>query len=202
MQIQLDLDMQLEEGSIEEIEAKIEAILFTMGEAVALERLAIALDLDCEVVKIVVKHMMNEYSKKNRGIQLIELDGAYQLCTKASMYDTLIKIAHVPKKHVLTDVLLETLSIIAYKQPITKIEIEAIRGVKSDHAVNKLVEYSLVTEMGRLDTPGRPILFGTSEEFLRSFGIESLEALPVPNPDKLADFKTEAEEEVQLKLDV
>lgn len=202
MQMQLDLDIQLEQEKLEELEAKIEAILFTMGESVELDRLATALEEDCEIVKIIVKHMMKEYEKKERGIQLIELNGSYQLCTKATMYDTLIKIAHVPKKHVLTDVLLETLSIIAYKQPITKIEIEAIRGVKSDHAVNKLVEYNLVSEMGRLDTPGKPILFGTSEEFLRSFGIESIEELPVPNADKLADFKTEAEEEIQLRLDV
>ena len=88
----------------------------------------------------------------------------------------------------------------AYKQPITKAEIEAIRGVKSDHAVNKLVEYELVEEVGRLDAPGRPILFGTSEEFLRSFGIGSLDELPILNQDNLENFKHEAEEEVQLSL--
>jgi segregation and condensation protein B len=102
----------------------------------------------------------------------------------------------------LTDVLLETLSIIAYKQPITKLQIEAIRGVKSDHAVNKLVEYNLICEMGRMDAPGRPILFGTTEEFLRSFGLQSLESLPIMNPEKIEDFKIEAEEELQLKLDI
>ncbi len=118
------------------------------------------------------------------------------------MYETLIKLTHIPKKHVLTDVLLETLSIIAYKQPITKLEIEAIRGVKSDHAVNKLIEYTLISEVGRKDAPGRPILFGTTEEFLRNFGISSLEDLPIINPEKLEDFKLEAEEEMQLKLDI
>lgn len=102
----------------------------------------------------------------------------------------------------LTDVLLETLSIVAYKQPVTKIEIEHIRGVKSDHAVNKLVEYNLVCEAGRLDAPGRPVLFATTEEFLRNFGIESLDDLPVINPDKIEDFKTEAEHEVQMELDI
>ena len=113
-----------------------------------------------------------------------------------------MRIAHIPKKHVLTDVLLETLSIVAYKQPITKAEIEAIRGVKSDHAVNKLVEYQLVEEVGRLDAPGRPLLFGTSEEFLRSFGIGSLDELPVMNQDKIENFKEEAEEEIQLSLNL
>ena len=122
--------------------------------------------------------------------------------TPKEMYEYLIRVASQPKKHVLTDVLLETLSIIAYKQPVTKLEIEKIRGVKSDHAVNKLVEYNLVCERGRLDAPGKPILFGTTEEFLRRFSIHSLDDLPSPNPEQVESFKEEAEEEVQLKLDI
>ena len=99
--------------------------------------------------------------------------------------------------------MLETLSIIAYKQPVTKAEIEKIRGVKCDHAINKLVEYELVRELGRLDAPGRPILFGTTEEFLRCFGVQGLEELPSVDPVvRLEDFKAEAEEEIQLKLDI
>lgn len=185
---------------IKRLEAVIEAILFTMGEAVEIERIAAAIEHDIDTTKKIIHNMMDQY--EDRGIQIIELDGAYQMCTKPEMYDSIVKIAHMPKKHVLTDVLLETLSIIAYKQPITKQEIEAIRGVKSDHAVNKLVEYSLVCEVGRMDAPGRPILFGTTEEFLRSFGIQSLESLPVVNPEKVQDFKLEAEEEIQLRLDI
>ncbi len=184
------------------IEAQIEAILFTMGEAVEVDRIAAALDHDTDTIRKIIRNMMDQYEGEDRGIHIIELDGAFQMCTKPSMYETIIKITHVPKKHVLTDVLLETLSIIAYKQPITKLQIEQIRGVKSDHAVNKLVEYNLVCEMGRLDAPGRPILFGTTEEFLRSFGLQSLDSLPVLNPEKLEDFKLEAEEELQLKLDI
>ncbi|WOO37150.1 SMC-Scp complex subunit ScpB [Anaerocolumna sp. AGMB13020] len=187
---------------INQVKAAIEAILFTMGEAVELDRLSIALGHDKDTIRKIVHSMMDEYSAEERGIQIIELDDSFQLCTKTQLYDYLIKITHVPKKHILTDVLLETLSIIAYKQPITKLEIEAIRGVKSDHAVNKLIEYSLVGEVGRMDAPGRPILFGTTEEFLRSFGIHSLEDLPVIATDKVEDFKLEAEEEVQLKLDI
>lgn len=182
--------------------AVIEAILFTMGEAVELDRLAKAVDHDEDTTRKIIRQMMDEYLGEERGIQIIELDGAFQMCTKASTYESLIKITHIPKKHVLSDVLLETLSIIAYKQPITKIEIESIRGVKSDHAVNKLVEYNLVCEVGRLDAPGKPIVFGTTEEFLRSFGIESLEELPIMNPEQVADFKQEAEEEVQLRLNI
>ena len=129
-------------------------------------------------------------------------DDSFQMCTKADMYEYLIRIAKQPKKYVLTDVQLETLSIIAYKQPVTKLEIEKIRGVKSDHAVNRLVEYNLVCEVGRLDAPGKPILFGTTEEFLRRFSIQSLEELPSMNPEQLENFKTEAEEEAQLKLNI
>lgn len=188
--------------TLSELEANIEAILFTMGEAVELDKIALATEQDEETCKRVIRNMIDKYTESGRGIQIIELDGAYQMCTKPEMYETLIKIAHVPKKYVLTDVLLETLSIIAYKQPVTKIEIEHIRGVKSDHAVNKLIEYNLVCEVGRLDAPGRPVLFATTEEFLRNFGIGSLDDLPVVNPDKIEDFKTEAEHEVQLELDI
>ena len=185
---------------IKRLEASIEAILFSMGEAVELERIAQAIEHDVDTTRHMIENMMDKYEAEDRGIQIVEFDGAYQMCTKEELYDSLVRIAHIPKKQVLTDVLLETLSIIAYKQPITKVEIEAIRGVKSDHAVNKLVEYALVEEVGRMDVPGRPILFGTSEEFLRSFGIGSLDDLPILNQDKLENFKQEAEEEVQLSL--
>lgn len=187
---------------IKRLQSEIEAILFTMGEAVELERLAAAIEQDTDVTRKIVRNMMDEYNKEERGIQIIELENAFQMCTKSSTYEAVVRIAHVPKKHVLTDVLLETLSIIAYKQPITKVQIESIRGVKCDHAVNKLVEYELVNEVGRLDAPGKPILFGTTEEFLRCFGVESIEELPIINQDKIEDFKQEAEEEVQLSLDL
>ena len=187
---------------LQELEAQIEAILFTMGEAVEAERIAQALEHDVDTVRRVVRNMMDRYDSADRGIQIIELNDSFQMSTKQNMYEALIKIAHVPKKHVLTDVLLETLSIVAYKQPITRAEIEAIRGVSCDHAVNKLVEYRLITEVGRMDSPGRPIIFGTTEEFLRSFGLVSLDDLPIVKPEKVEDFKLEAEEEIQLKLDI
>ncbi len=179
--------------------AQIEAILFTMGESVEINRIANALEIKPGQVKKIVKEMQQELEAEGRGIKIIELENAYQMCSKPEMYETLIKIAKQPKRQVLTDVLMETLSIIAYKQPITKSEIERIRGVKSDFAVNKLVEYMLVEEVGRMDTPGRPLLFGTTEEFLRRFGIESSEHLPVITPDMIEEFKHEAEDEVTLK---
>lgn len=185
-----------------EAEAAIEAILFTMGESVELSKIAAAIELDKETTKKIIHSMMERYKEADRGIQILELEDSYQLCTKSELYEYLIRVAKQPKKIVLTDVVMETLSIIAYKQPITKLEIEKIRGVKCDHAVNKLVEYNLVKELGRLDAPGRPLLFGTTEDFLRHFGVHSLDDLPVINPVQVEDFKAEAEEEIQMKLDV
>lgn len=187
---------------IERLQGAIEAILFTMGDSVELEKLASAIGHDEETTKKLIHSMMDKYETQDRGIRIIELDRAYQLCTKKELYEYLIRVAKQPKRYVLTDVQLETLSIIAYKQPVTKLEIEKIRGVKSDHAVNKLVEYGLVEEAGRLDAPGRPLLFGTTEEFLRRFSVHSLEELPVLDQEQIEHFKEEAEDEAQLKLDI
>lgn len=187
---------------IEKMQSAIEAILFTMGDSVELEKLASAIGHDEETTRKLVHNMMDKYEAEDRGIRIIELDNAFQLCTKKEMYEYLIRVAKQPKRYVLTDVLLETLSIIAYKQPVTKLEIEKIRGVKSDHAVNKLVEYGLVEETGRLDAPGRPLLFGTTEEFLRRFSVHSLDELPVLDQEQIEHFKEEAEDEAQLKLDI
>ena len=187
---------------MKQIEAAIEAILFSAGESVEVGRIAKAIGHDVATTEKIIRNMMLKYQAEDRGIKIIELENAFQMCTKQEYYEYLVEIALQPKKHILTDVLLETLSIIAYKQPVTKQEIEKIRGVKCDHAINKLVEYNLVQELGRLDAPGRPLLFGTTEEFLRNFGVQSTEDLPVINPVKLEDFKAEAEEEVQMKLDI
>ena len=174
-----------------------------MGKVIGKQgRIAKAIGHDTETTRRILNHMMEKYNTKDRGIHIVELENAYQMCTKQEYYDYLVNIAMQPKKAVLTDVMMETLSIIAYKQPITKQEIDKIRGVKSDHAVNKLVEYNLVQELGRLDAPGRPIVFGTTEEFLRNFGVDSTDNLPEISPVKMEDFRAEVEEEMQIKLDV
>lgn len=183
-------------------EAVIEAVLFTMGESVEVARLAEVIEADVAQMKEILAGMKNRYEKKDRGIMLIELENSVQLCTKPDMYEHLIKIAKTPRKFVLTDTLMETLSIIAYKQPITRLEIEKIRGVSCDHAVNRLVEFGLVCEVGRMDAPGRPLLFGTTEEFLRSFGVKSLEELPELSAVQMEEFKQQAESEVQLQLNI
>ena len=183
-------------------EAVIEAVLFTMGESVEVSRLADVIEEDVKTTNEILDDMAKRYGLEDRGISLTRLDGAVQLCTKPEMYEYLIKIAKAPRKMVLTDTVLETLSIIAYKQPVTRAEIERVRGVSCDHAINKLLEYDLITELGRLDAPGRPLLFGTTEQFLRSFGVSSLEELPELNPVQMEEFKQQAEEEVQLRLDI
>ena len=183
-------------------EAVLEAVLFTMGESVEVSRLADVIEEDVKTTNEILDGMAERYLQEDRGISLTRLDNAVQLCTKAEMYEYLIKIAKAPRKMTLTDTVLETLSIIAYKQPITRIEVERIRGVSCDHAINKLLEYDLITELGRLDAPGRPLLFGTTEQFLRSFGVTSLEELPELNPVQMEEFKQQAEAEVQLQLDV
>lgn len=183
----------------EDWEAIVEAVLFTMGQSVELSQLAVAIDQDEKTTKRVVEALQQRYEQENLGMQIIGLEKSYQMCTKARFYENLIRVAAAPKKQVLTEVVLETLSIIAYKQPVTKMEIEKIRGVKSDHAVNRLVEYNLIHEVGRLDAPGRPMLFATTEEFLRRFGVGSSIDLPTMNPEAEAEIQSEVEEELQLR---
>lgn len=187
---------------IQREKAILEAILFTMGDSVEIEKLAEVLEESEQTVKEILNQMAEEYRKEDRGIELTTLDNAVQLCTKGEMYEYLIKIAKIPKKYVLTDTLLETLSIIAYKQPVTRQEIEKVRGVSCDHALNRLIEFELVAEVGRLDAPGRPLLFGTTEQFLRSFGVKSIDDLPKINPVQMEEFKLQAESEIQLQLDI
>lgn len=177
-------------------EAVIEAVLFTMGNSVELSRLAAAIEQDEETAREAVLRLMKRYETGKKGMQIIALENSYQMCTRSEYYENLIRVACAPKKQVLSEVVLETLSIIAYKQPVTKLEIEKIRGVKSDHAVNKLVEYNLVYEVGRLDAPGRPALFATTEEFLRRFGIGSTQNLPAADPLVAAEIRMEVEEEL------
>ena len=128
-------------------EAVIEAILFTMGDSVEISRLAEVIEEDVKTTKSILKDMAARYEEENRGIGLTQFDNSVQLCTKADMYEYLIKIAKTPRKMTLTDTVLETLSIIAYKQPVTRLEIERVRGVSFDQDNNKLKEYYQKTEL-------------------------------------------------------
>lgn len=188
--------------------AIIEAILFTMGESVEINRLAEIIEMDGKAAQSLLEEMQEEYRQRDGGIQLLMLDKSVQLCTRKELYEYIIRIAKAPRKITLSEPALETLAIVAYKQPITRVEIEKIRGVSCQHSIDRLIEYDFIQELGRLDAPGRPILFGTTEQFLRSFGLESLAQMPELDLDKLEEFKEQAEREaglpqgVQLSLEV
>ena len=179
----------------------LEALLFAVGEAVEINKLADSIGVKPKDVENAYEELNKRYDSDDYGIRIIKLDDKLQLCTKNMYYDKLINLVNIPKKYILTDVLLETLSIVAYKQPVTRLEIEQIRGVSCQHAVNKLIEYNLITEVGRLDAPGKAILFGTTDDFLRSFGISSMEDLPVVSSDKIEDFRRQAMEEASLTIE-
>ncbi len=165
------------------------AVLFAMGKPVGRDRLSYALEISEEETEALIEEMRCEQDEAESGLRIIRLEDNYQLCTREKYYDTLIRVAAQPSKPVLTDVMLEVLSVIAYRQPVTRTEIERIRGVKSDYTVNRLVEYRLVEEAGRLDAPGRPILFRTTEEFLREFGLSSASELPGLSEEALEEAR-------------
>lgn len=182
--------------------AIIEAILFAMGESVEISRLAEVIEEDVKVTKKILQEMQSEYMEREGGLQLMILDKSVQLGTKKELYEYIIRIAKTPRKVTLSESALETLAIVAYKQPITRVEVEKIRGVSSNHAIDRLIEYDFIQELGRLDAPGRPILFGTTEQFLRSFGLENLSQMPELDMDKMEEFKEQAEQEIGLPVGV
>ena len=181
-------------------EAIVESVLFTMGKSVETRQLAAALDCDEYAAKEAAMRLQRRYDNENRGMQILELEDSWQMCSRAEFYENLIKVAKTPKKQVLTESVLETLSVIAYKQPVTRTEIDNIRGVSCEYALNKLLEYGLVYEAGRLDAPGKPALFATTEEFLRRFGVGSKKSLPAMDSDKEAEIVEEVEKEVGYKF--
>jgi len=188
---------------VENPKAVLEAVLFAMGDSVEIKKLADVLGLSKEDTKALVYEVRDELNNNpDRGVTIVELDGSVQMCSKTEMHEHLLKVATVPKHYSLSDAVLEALSIVAYKQPVTRIEIEKIRGVNCDHSINKLLEYGLIQELGRLDAPGRPLLFGTTEEFLRCFGVKSIDELPTITADRLDQFKKEAAEEIQMSLPI
>jgi len=168
-----------------EQEAIIESILFVFSEAVPVSKLAEALELDVKTARNLTLSLQSKYDDEKRGLKIIEVNNAFALCARETNFDYIKKIFRTNKSTPLTSTLIETLAIIAYKQPITKPAIEAVRGANADHAVSKLMERGLVCEKGRLDAPGKPILFGTTDDFLKHFGFTNLSKLP--NIDDVSD---------------
>jgi segregation and condensation protein B len=159
--------------------AAVECVLFVANEPLSVERIAQVIDLGLEDTKELLDMLTRDYNEQKRGMQVVELAGGYQISTRPELA-VYIERLYKPQFQGLSHAALETLAIIAYKQPVTRGEIELIRGVQSDRAVSTLLEKQLVKEIGRKDGPGRPILFGTTEQFLRHFGLKDLEELPPP----------------------
>lgn len=177
----------------------IESVLFAAGEAVRADKLAELLEVDTATVREQVRELTAYYNEQKRGFAIIEIDGGYQICTRPEYYTYVQAMAGMKRQQGLSGAAFEALSIIAYNQPVTRGTIEFIRGVNSDGAVQRLVERGLVEERGRLDAPGKPILYGTTQEFLRMFGLRTLADLP----DVTQTLPTEEEEdENQLKIDI
>lgn len=176
---------------IDRLERAAEAILFSAGDPIPLYKLAEALEQDKKTTQGILNKLKDYYDLERRGVQLLEIDGKYQLATRKEYYQYIKTILETPVKFTMTDALIETLAIIAYKQPITRTQIEDIRGVRCDHVINKLIEYELITEQGRLHAPGRPILFGTTDEFLRYFGLKDSKDLPEISEELIKGFHQE-----------
>lgn len=162
----------------ERIMGIIESILFAAGREVTIKELMTVLEAESSDVISIVNEMKENYDREDRGIQIINVDGAYQLCTKKQNYDYICQIFDKRAKLQLSQAVMETLSIIAYNPRITRAEIEAIRGVNSDGVIYKLLDYNLIAETGKLDAPGKPTTFSTTNEFLKMFGLSSLKDLP------------------------
>lgn len=161
-----------------ELECRVEAVLFGAGESVTLAELSEALEIDIPAARETVLRLLERYDSEKRGLKIIALGDAYQMCSREEYGDFVRRVTEPKRRKGLSPSALETLSVIAYHQPITKSRVELIRGVDSSYSILKLTERGLIDEAGRLDAPGRPILYVTTEEFLRCFGLPSLEALP------------------------
>ena len=177
----------------ERIMGIIESILFAAGREVTIKELMTVLEAESSDIINIVNEMKEKYENEDRGIQIINVDGAYQLCTKKENYDYICQVFDKRAKLQLSQAVMETLSIIAYNPRITRAEIEAIRGVGSDGIIYKLLDYNLIEETGKLDAPGRPGTFSTTKEFLKMFGLSSLKDLP-----ELPKYKLDSNKQIVI----
>ncbi len=180
------------------IQYAIEGILFAAGEPVKAAKLAAVLNTDIDSICEAVKILKYNYDTELRGFMIIEIDEGYQLCSRPEYYAYIQEILGEQRRQALSNAAMEALAIIAYKQPITRGQVEFIRGVNSDGAINRLVERDLIEETGRLDAPGRPILYSTTQNFLRCFGLKSPKDLPIVDLNEISkeyeQYEIETEE--------
>ena len=170
--------MSVETREMKEIEAAVEGILFASGEPVAVDRICVALDMDRPTVELVLQRLQDYYSYERRGIRLLKMEDSYQLCSAPEYGDQIRKAFEIRKPAKLSQPALEVLTIIAYYQPTTRAYVDQIRGVDSSYTVGLLLDRHLIEECGRLQVPGRPRLYRTTQSFLRAFHLNSLEDLP------------------------
>lgn len=187
---------------IKEMEAVIEGLLFAAGDPLEVEKIAEILELDKKSARLVLNNMVANYRNSKRGIMIREIDGSYQLCTRFEHYEYIRKLFEPRQKQALSQAAFETLAIIAYNQPATRTKIEQIRGVNSDSAVTRLVERNLIREAGRLDSPGKPMLYETTEEFLRSFGFKSTADLPIIEMNEILSTNQTESNVISLSMEV
>ena len=199
--------VEFEEASKKQrIKSIIESILFVTGEPLSLRDISINLEMPPRYIEEILNEMITDYEASERGIKLISIKDNYQLVTKSENSDYIQRLLKKNKRQSLSQASLESLAIIAYKQPITRIDIDEIRGVKSESAIQKLIEKNLIKESGRLDVPGRPILYSTTDEFLRQFELNDLKELPSLDLFDNTDETEETEEilnesEIEKTLD-
>lgn len=175
----------------------IEGILFAAGEPVKTAKLAAVLDIGIDAVEEAVRILKYDYDTQERGFMIIDIDEGYQICSRPEYYNYIQVILGEQRRQALSNAAMEALAIIAYRQPITRAQIEYIRGVNSDSAVNRLAERGLIEEAGRLDAPGRPVLYKTTQNFLRCFGLSTPKDLPELDFSKLSPEY----EQIALKMD-
>lgn len=183
---------------MDNIKYAIEGILFAAGEPVKAAKLAAVLEKEIDAVKAAVEELKKEYEKQHRGFAIIDILEGYQICSRPEYYTYIQEILGEQRKQPLSNAAMEALAIIAYKQPITRGQIEHIRGVNSDGCVNRLYERGLIEEAGRLDAPGRPILYRTTDNFLRCFGLTNSQDLP---PLDFSKLNLDESQGVQLEID-
>lgn len=164
----------------------IEGILFAAGEPVKTAKLAAVLEIDIQAVEEAVRILKYEYDTQERGFMIIDIDEGYQICSRPEYYNYIQIILGEQRRQALSNAAMEALAIIAYKQPVTRGQVEYIRGVNSDSAINRLSERGLIEECGHLDAPGRPILYRTTQNFLRCFGLSTPKDLPELDLSKLS----------------
>lgn len=190
----LQMEFEEEEKRAKYLSAT-EALLFVSGEPLAIKEIARVLELEINYVKMLLNELGRNLEDTSRGVKLIALNDCYQLVTKSENSDYIQLLLKKNVRQTLSQASLESLAIIAYRQPITRIEIDEIRGVKSDSAIQKLIERNLIKEVGRLEVPGRPIQFGTTEEFLRQFNLHEIKELPSLDLFEVAADENETKEE-------